>query len=145
MLRQQLQADQLQALKSGDKGKLEVLRYILAQIKNREVDKKTELNDEETMDVLRKYVKQLNESIEAFEKGGRPELAAEYKAQKEVATAYLPQQLSDEELNAEIQKIIDENKELYEQNPKAIIGKCMQGLKNKADSARIMAVLTSLE
>ncbi len=145
MLRQQLQADQLQALKSGDKGKLEVLRYILAQIKNREVDKKTELNDEETMDVLRKYVKQLNESIEAFEKGGRPELAAEYKAQKEVATAYLPQQLSDEELNAEIQKIIDDNKELYEKNPKAIIGKCMQGLKNKADSARSMAVLNSVE
>lgn len=144
MLRQKIQADQIQALKSGDKGRLEVLRFILSQIKNKEVDKKLELNDDEVLDVIRKYVKQLNESIEAFEKGDRPQLAAESKAQKEIANEYLPQQLSDEELKAEIQKIIDANKALYEQNPKAIIGKCMQALKNKADSPRIMALLNGM-
>ena len=144
MLRQTIQADQLQALKSGDKGRLDVLRFILSQIKNKEVDKKAELNDDETLDVIRKYVKQLNESIEAFEKGNRPQLAADSQAQKKIANEYLPQQLSDEELSAEIKKVIDENKELYEKSPKAIIGKCMQALKNKADSARVMAVLNKM-
>lgn len=144
MIRQKIQEDQIAALKSGDKAKLEVLRYILAQIKNKEVDKKAELNDDETLDVIRKYVKQLNESIDAFEKGDRPQLAAESQAQKEIATQYLPQQLSDEALQTEIQKIIDANRELYEKNAKAIIGKCMQELKNKADSTRIMALLNQI-
>ncbi len=97
MLRQQIQTDQLTALKAHEKDKLEVLRYILAQIKNKEVDKKTELNDEETLEVIRKYVKQLNESIEAFEKGGRSDLAAASQAQKKVAEAYLPPQLTDQQ------------------------------------------------
>lgn len=144
MLRQKIQSDQITALKSGEKEKLEVLRYILAQIKNREVDKKTELHDEEVLDVLRKHLKQLQESITAFQKGNRPDLAELSIAQKKIVEVYLPQQLSDNELKTEIQRIISDNKELYEKNPKIIIGKCMQQLKNKADSVRIIETLNSL-
>ena len=57
MLRQKLQDDQITALKSGDKTKLEILRFILAQIKNKEIDKKSELNDEEALTVIKKVVK----------------------------------------------------------------------------------------
>ncbi len=145
MLRQQLQTDIIQSMKSGDKARVEVLRYILAQVKNKEVDKKSELDDNEVLDVLRKQIKQLKESIEAFTKGNRPELAAEYQAQYDIVATYLPKELSDEELKKEIENVIAANKEIYDKNPKQIIGLCMKELKNKAESSRIMAMLNQME
>jgi uncharacterized protein len=145
MLRQQLQTDLIQSMKSGDKARVEVLRYILAQVKNKEVDKKSELDDNEVLDVLRKQIKQLKESIDAFTKGNRPDLVAEYQAQYDIVATYLPKELSDEELKTEIEKVIAANKEIYDKNPKQIIGLCMKELKNKAESSRIMAMLSSME
>lgn len=141
MLKEKLQKDQLSALKSGDKSKLETLRYILAQIKNKEIDKKADLTDEEVVDILRKQSKELQESIDAFKKGNRPDLIEQSEKQKQIVASYLPVELSDETLAQEIKKIIDANKELYNKNPKAIIGICMKELKTKADSSRIMKVL----
>lgn len=66
MLKQKLQDDQLQALKSGQKEKLSVVRYILAQIKNKEIEKQSELSDEDVVGVLKKIAKELRESVEAF-------------------------------------------------------------------------------
>ncbi len=144
MLRQKLQDDSLIALKSGDKTKLGVLRFILSQIKNKEIDKKSELNDEETMVVLKKIVKELKESVEAFVKGGRVELAEDNKKQLEIVTSYLPAEISDEELNAEIEKVIKENQATFDNNQKAIIGICMKALKSKADPGRIMKTLQGI-
>lgn len=141
MLKEKLQKDQLSALKSGDKSKLETLRYILAQIKNKEIDKKADLTDEEVVDILRKQSKELQESIDAFKKGNRPDLIEQSEKQKQIVASYLPVELSDETLAQEIKKIIDANKELYNKNPKAIIGICMKELKTKADSSHIMKVL----
>ena len=113
MLRQKLQNDSLVALKSGDKTKLGILRFILAQIKNKEIDKNPpaggELTDEETLVVLRKVIKELKESVEAFEKGGRIELADDSKKQLEIASVYLPAEISDEQLKNEVGKSIKEN------------------------------------
>lgn len=144
MLRQQLQADQLAALKAGEKTKLGVLRFILAQIKNKEIDKKSELTDEETLSVLRKVIKELKESVEAFEKGGRKELVDDSKKQLEFASAYLPAEISDEELKVEIEKTIKENQTVFDNNQKAIIGICMKELKSKADPGRIMKMLQGI-
>lgn len=145
MLRQKLQDDQIAALKSGDKIRLNVLRFILAQIKNKEIDKNPpaggELTDEETMVVLRKVIKELKESVEAFEKGGRKELAEDSKKQLEIASAYLPKEIGDEELKTEIEKVIKENQAVFDNNQKAIIGICMKQLKSKADPGRIMKML----
>ena len=94
--------------------------------------------------VLRKIVKELNESIEAFEKGKREDLVSEYQKQLEIVSFYLPKELSDEELKNEIKKIIDNNRKLYEKNPKAIIGICIKELKSKADPTRIVKILNSL-
>lgn len=149
MLRQKLQDDQIAALKAGDKIKLGILRFILAQIKNKEIDKNPpaggELTDEETLVVLRKVIKELKESVEAFEKGGRKELADDNKAQLEIASVYLPTEISDEDLKVEIEKVIKENQTVFDNNQKAIIGICMKQLKSKADPSRIMKVLSSYE
>ena len=144
MLRQKLQDDQLAALKAGEKTKLGVLRFILAQIKNKEIDKKSELTDEETLSVLRKVIKELKESVEAFEKGGRTELAADNKKQLEIASAYLPAEISDEQLKIEIEKVIKDNQAVFDNNQKAIIGICMKELKSKADPGRIMKTLQGI-
>lgn len=141
MLRQKLQDDQITALKAGEKTKLGVLRFILAQIKNKEIDKKSLLDDNETIVVLRKVIKELKESVEAFEKGGRTELAEDNKKQLEIASAYLPAEITDEELKIEIEKVIKSNQAVFDNNQKAIIGICMKELKSKADPGRIMKTL----
>ena len=141
MIRETIQTDQIKALKSGDKDTLEVLRYILAQIKNKEIEKKANLSDEEVVSVLRKQLKELNESIEAFEKGGRNDLVGQCSKQKEVIVKYLPAEMSDEELQKKINAIIEKNKDLQQKNPKLIIGICMKELRQKADPSRIMKLL----
>ncbi len=149
MLRQKLQNDQIVALKSGDKIKLSVLRFILAQIKNKEIDKNPpaggELNDEEILIVLRKVIKELKESVEAFEKGGRKELADDSKIQLEAASSYLPAEIGDDELRQEVARIIKENQSVFDTNKKAVIGICIKKLKSKADPGRIIRILSSYE
>lgn len=144
MIKEKLQTDQLTALKSSDKKTLEVLRYILAQIINKEIDKQTDLTDEEVISILRKQVKELQESIDAFNKGGRTDLATQSEEQKQIVVRYLPAEISDEELEKEVKRIIEENKEAYEKNPKLIIGICMKELKNKAEPGRIMKVIQNV-
>ena len=151
MLKQQIFTDQIQALKKHNQEKLSILRYILAQIKNQEIDKKTpeskgisELTDDETTLVLRKIAKELNESIAAFKKGDRQDLISEYQKQLQVVSSYLPKDLSDAELKQEIEKIMQENQAVYKKNPKALIGIAVGKLKSKADSARIVRILQSI-
>jgi uncharacterized protein len=144
MIKQKIQADQIQALKAKDQTKLTTLRFILSQIQNKEIIKKSDLNDEETVDVLRKVVSELNESIAAFEKGNRPDLLADSQKQLIIVLTYLPPEISDDDLKKEIEKLIAQNNELYQKNPKMIIGLCMKELKGKAGSARIMTILNSI-
>lgn len=145
MLRNKLQADQITALKSGDKKRLDTLRYILSRIKNQEIEKKGELEDEEVVRVLRKTRRELQESIAQFEAGGRSDLSESVKEQIAVIDEYLPVEASDEELKKEVEKVIAKNQDLYASNPKAVIGICVRELKEKADSARIVAAFNSLQ
>jgi hypothetical protein len=145
MLKQKLQEDQIIALKSGDHDKLNIIRFIISQIKNKEIEKRSELSDDEVILVLKKIAKELNESISAFEKGNRQDLVEENKKQLTIISQYLPQEISDEELKNEIKRIIQENQDLYQKNPKAIIGICIKQLKSKADSSRIIKILSAYE
>lgn len=144
MLRNTLYDNQIKALKSGDKTELETLRYILAQIKNKEIEKKADLTDGETLAVLRKITRELKESIESFEKGDRGDLAAATHKQLQIIIKYLPPEISDGELKKEINQIVARNKELFETNRRAIIGLCMKELRDKADPGRIISILNSL-
>jgi len=141
MLRQKLQDDQLTALKAGNKETLEILRFVMAKIKNQEIEKKEELSDEETLTVLKKVVRELNESKDAAVKAERKDLIDQNEQQIAILGPYLPEELSDEELKKEIQAVLEKNKELFESNKKAIIGICMKELRSKADGARIMKLL----
>ena len=141
MLKNTLQTDQIAALKSGDKATLSVLRYIVAQIKYKEIEKRTDLTDEEVVAVLRKQIKELKEANEGFEKGGRTDLVEENNRQIEVISRYLPTEMSDEDLTKEIEALVEQNKDAIAANPKAVIGICMNALRSKVDPSRISTIL----
>jgi uncharacterized protein YqeY len=82
------------------------VRLIMAAIKQVEVDTRTELDDAAVLGVLEKMVKQRRDSVEQFEKGGREDLAASERAEIEVVQAYLPEQLSADEITALVDEVI---------------------------------------
>ena len=141
MIKQKLQEDRNTAMKAKDQEKLTTIRYILAQIANKEIDKHSDLTDPEIIDLLRKEAKKLDESITAFKTGGRNDLVAEYEAQKNIIAVYLPKELSDDELKAKVQEIIGKNQELYDKNPNALIGICIKELSSQAAPSRISTIV----
>ena len=144
MIKQTIQQDQIVAMKAKDAKKLETLRYILAQIKNKEVDTQKDITDKETVDVLRKEGKKLHESIDAADKAGRNDLSEEGKYQLSILTQYLPSELSDDDLKKKIQEIVSQNQEVFTKNPNALIGICVGKLKSEADPSRISSMVRSL-
>ena len=144
MIKQTIKQNQVAAMKSGDQAKLNILRYILAKIQNQEIEKQKELTDEEVVVVLQKLAKELKETLAAAEKAGRQDLVLQSKSELETVSAYLPKQLTDEELKQTVKKIIQDNRKLYQKNPKAIIGICVKQLKSQADTSRIIQIINSL-
>lgn len=105
-LKQQITEDMKSAMKAGDKDRLKVLRLILAAIKQVEVDKRVELDDAAVLAILNKMVKQRRDSVDAFEKGAREDLAAIERAEITVLQDYLPEQLSANDLATLIDEVI---------------------------------------
>ena len=105
-LKDQITEDMKSAMKAGDKDRLKVVRLIRAAIKQIEVDQRIELDDAAVLIVLDKMVKQRRDSIEQFQNGNRNDLADIERAEIVVLEDYLPEQLSDEELDAMIDEAI---------------------------------------
>jgi hypothetical protein len=112
MIRDTIKAAQVAAMKAGDKPRLAAVRLILAKLKDRDIELRTATtqpdDDALTIEVLQKMVKQRRESIQLFEQGGRPEKAAEERAELAVIEEFLPQQLSEAATKAAIATIKDE-------------------------------------
>ena len=105
-LKDQITEDMKSAMKAGDKDRLKVVRLIRAAIKQIEVDQRIELDDAAVLIVLDKMVKQRRDSIEQFQEGNRNDLADIELAEIVVLKDYLPEQLSDAELDAMIDEAI---------------------------------------
>ena len=105
-LKTQITDDMKSAMKAGDKDRLKVVRLAMAAIKQVEIDKRTELDDAAVLGVIDKMVKQRRDSVEQFQKGGREDLAAIEVAEIAILEDYLPEQLSDAELDALVEEAI---------------------------------------
>ncbi len=127
-LKETLTNDMKSAMKAGDKDRLKVVRLLLADIKRVEVDTRKDLDDAAVLAVIEKAVKQRRDSIEQFTKGKRADLADIEQAELDVIQAYLPEQLSDDELDALIDATIAET------GAEGIrdMGKVMGAIKSKA-------------
>lgn len=98
--------DMKAAMKAGEKDRLKVIRLILAAIKQVEVDSRSELDDTAVLGVLEKMVKQRRDSVEQYTKGGRDDLATIERDEITILEAYLPEQLSDDEIDAIVDSAI---------------------------------------
>ncbi len=107
-LKEKIMQDMKEAMKAKDTAKVSTLRLLISEIKNKEIDKRGELTDDEILAVIQKAVKQRKESIEQYEKAGRSDLVEKEKKELEILEAYLPQPLSEEELEAIIDEAIKE-------------------------------------
>jgi uncharacterized protein YqeY len=107
-IKDQIQQDTKDALRAGDRDRLGVLRMAMAAIKQREVDERVEMTDADVLSVLEKMVKQRRESVSQFEAGARRDLADKERAEIGILQAYLPEPLSDAELDALIAELVAE-------------------------------------
>lgn len=108
---ERIDSDLKDAMRAKDAGKLGVLRMLKSAMKYAAIEKsgaEGQLDDTEATQVIRKQVKQRQDSIESFEKGGRPELATKEKEELAVLSAYLPQAMSGDELAAAVREAIAE-------------------------------------
>src|SRR5580692_11012886 len=105
-LKERITEDMKASMRSGDKERLAGIRFILAAIKQREVDERIQLDDTQVLAVLDKMIKQRRESITQFEAGGRADLVAKESAELSVLQAYLPAQLADGEIESLIRAAI---------------------------------------
>jgi uncharacterized protein YqeY len=109
MLRDKISAGTKDAMKSGDKLRLSTLRLISAAIKNAEIEARTagrQLSDDDLLGLLQKMIKQRQESVELYDKGGRKELAEQERGEIAIIREFLPQQMSEEEAKAAIAEVI---------------------------------------
>ncbi|RAJ02163.1 GatB/YqeY domain-containing protein [Aeromonas salmonicida] len=123
-LKDQLKDQQKLAMLARDKARLGSIRLLMAEIKQREVDSRIELNDEDILAVVTKMVKQRRDSISQFEAAGRQDLADKESAEIVVLQEFLPQQLNADEIAALIEQAITES-----------------GAAVMADMGKVMAVL----
>jgi hypothetical protein len=136
-LKGQIQDDMKTAMKAGDKDRLKVVRLIRAAIERIEVDERIELDDAAVLGVLNKMVKQRRDSISQFRDGGRHDLADIELAEIVVIENYLPEQMSDDELDAMIARAIsDIGAESIRD-----MGKVMGAVKAKAEGRADMAAV----
>jgi len=127
-LPERIDADLKDAMRAKEAGKLSVLRGLKSALKYAAIEKaNAALDDAAAVQVIRKQVKQRQDSIESFEKGGRPELAAKEKEELEILNAYLPKGLSVEELSALVRETIAE----VGATSKAQMGAVMKALQAK--------------
>jgi uncharacterized protein YqeY len=143
-LKQKLTDDLKQAMKGGDTVKRSVIRLVMAAIKNAEIAKQKALEDGDILGIIAKEIRQRQESIEAFKSGNRADLAAKEEAEKAILEAYMPAQLSREEIVAEARKVIAEVGAESVQDKGKVMPKLIANLKGKADGRVINEVVSEL-
>jgi len=137
-LKQQLTEDMKNAMRSGDKHRLGVVRLILAAVKQREVDERIELDDAQILSAMEKMLKQRRDSVTQFEAANREDLALIERNEMVVIEAYLPTKLNDAEIEALVEAAIAETGASSARD----MGKVVAAVKEKADGRADMAVVS---
>lgn len=137
MLKQEVEQQIKEALKAGEQLKLSTLRMLLASIQNEEIAKQKQLTDEDILPVVQRQIKQHRESIEAFTKGNRIELAQKEKDELEILNKFLPQQMNEEEIKKTVAEVLAGLPEIDKSNFGKAMGAVMAKVKGKADGGLV--------
>jgi uncharacterized protein YqeY len=139
-LKETLSEDMKAAMRAKDSEKLATIRLINAAIKQREVDERIELGDDQVLAVIEKMIKQRKDSITQFEAGGRQDLADKEKSEIAVLAAYMPAQMSEAEVQAEVAAAVTQAGASGPQD----MGKVMAVLKPKLAGRADMTAVSAL-
>ncbi|MCS5592471.1 MAG: GatB/YqeY domain-containing protein [Gammaproteobacteria bacterium] len=139
-LKQRIIDDMKSSMKAKDKQALKAVRMILGAIKQKEIDERIELDDAQVMAVIQKMVKQRKDSITQFTEGGRTDLVETEEAELVVINNYMPEQLSDVEVDAAVAKAIADSGA----DSMKDMGKLMGMLKGQLDGKADMGVVSQL-
>jgi len=135
--------DMKSAMKAKDRQALKAVRMILEAIKQKEIDERIELNDAQVMTVIQKMVKQRKDSISQFSDAGRTDLVEIEEAELEIINNYMPEQLSDEEVAAVVDKAINDSGANSMKDMGKLMGMLKSQLQGKADMSLVSQLIKS--
>jgi hypothetical protein len=138
----QLLDDIKTAMKSRDKDKLSALRFLHAEIKNVGINERREPTDEDVLNVIGRMVKQRQEAIEQFQKGGRDDLVAQEAFQLDVYRAYQPEQLSEDEIAVLVEQAIAATGASGKKDMGNVMKAVMPQVKGRAEGKVVNAIVS---
>ncbi len=138
---ERIQRDTKTAMKERDRTRVGALRMIGAALKNGEIEAGRPLQEQEEQTILRRQLKQREESAEAFRKAGREERAASESAEAEIVRSYLPAPLSPEELEGIVDRAIDETGATGMRDMGAVMGRAMALAEGRAQGRELSALV----
>ncbi len=140
-MRERFTQDLKDAMKAGDKRKLSTVRLIQAALKDKDIEArgagKGQASDEEIFGLLQKMIKQRQESAGIYEQAGRPELATQEREEAEIIAAYLPAELSDDELHAIVGDAVAETGATSPKEMGRVMSIVMPRIGGRADGKRV--------
>jgi uncharacterized protein YqeY len=139
VIKEKITEDMKEAMRAHDKERLATIRLILAAFKQREVDERITLTDEQALSILDKMLKQRRESIVQYQAGNRPDLVQKEEEEIRVIQHYLPAQLSDVEIDALIDAAIKESNAASMRDMGKVMGILKPKLQGRADIAAVSA------
>jgi uncharacterized protein len=140
-LAEKIQADMRAAMKERDKGRVGALRMLGAALKNGEIEAMRPLTNEEEQIVLRRQLKQRQESAEAFRRAGREEQAASEAAEAEIVREYLPQPLSPRELQQIVERAMQETGATSMKDMGAVMGRAVALAEGRAEGRELATLV----
>ena len=143
-LAERIRSDLEQSIRKQDVLRRLVLRLVLSSMRNAEIAQQKPLDDTGIIGVIEKEAKMRRESIEAFEKGNRPDLVANEKAELSVLMEYLPEQMSHEEIVIAARKVIDELGATGPKDKGKVMSQLMPQLKGRAQGQEVSEVVSGL-
>lgn len=143
-LTEKIRADLTAAMKAQEKDRLSTIRMLQSAIKNEQINTRHELSDEEAMAVIRKAVKQRQDSIEQYTNAGRAELAEKERAEMELLKSYLPAELSEEELEAGVREIIASTGAQSKKDLGKVMKEATARFKGRADGKKVQEIVARM-
>ena len=143
-LTETIRGDMTEAMKSQEKERLSTLRMLQSALKNEQINVGHELSDEEAMTVIRKAVKQRQDSIEQYTSAGRTELAEKERSEMELLRTYLPPELSESELEAGIREIIASTGAASKKDMGKVMKEATARFKGRADGKKVQETVQRL-
>lgn len=140
-LKEKIEHDLIDSMKAHDENKLSVLRMLKSAIKNIEIAKQKDLEEADVLQVIQSQIKSRRDSIDLYNKGGRPELAEKEESEIKILIEYLPEQLGEEEIKAIVAKAVTELGAAGMQDMGKVMGKIMPEVRGKADSTLVSQIV----